>query len=136
MTSFVRQILKLFFLGILIFVLGGLGGVIFDRFVLPTLSVSRFFSGTNWLGKLSERTTIINKTEQVVVREDDSVEKIVAQPATAVVNIVSVSQSLAAAASSTVVTRTGVLLTNDGLIVTYANEEARKREYFFYRSPL
>jgi S1-C subfamily serine protease len=126
LASWARRAVKILFFFVLILVIGGIGGVLFDRSLLPALSASHWFSESGWLQKLSERTTIINKTEQVVVREDDSVEKIISQPATAVVNIVSVgapasTESGASEAESidTALTRTGVLLTNDGLIVTY-----------------
>jgi serine protease Do len=114
---------------ITIFILGGLGGVFFERFALPALSSVELLSDYSLFKKAGERTTIISKTEQVVIREDDSVERIISQPATAVVNIVTVFDEIVSAKKTTSVlggrqveTRTGVLLTNDGLIVTYTNE--------------
>jgi S1-C subfamily serine protease len=71
--------------------------------------------------KLTERVTVINKTEQVVIREDDSVEKIVSQPATAVVNIVPLADG-DSVAKKEIATTTGVLLTNDGVVATYSEK--------------
>ncbi|MEK9151490.1 MAG: S1C family serine protease [Patescibacteria group bacterium] len=104
-----------------IFVLGGLGGVAFDRYVIPYLSSVSALANLGVFKSLTERVTIINKTEQVVIREDDSVEKIVSQPATAVVNIVALANENNAAKKE-VATITGVLLTNDGLIATYSEK--------------
>ncbi|HLC95007.1 MAG TPA: S1C family serine protease, partial [Patescibacteria group bacterium] len=62
-----------------------------------------------------------NKTEQIIIREDDSVEKIVSQPATAVVNIVALATQDVSSQKERA-TITGVLLTNDGLVVTYSEK--------------
>lgn len=104
-----------------IFVLGGLGGVIFDRYVIPYLSSIPFLANRDIFKTLTERVTVINKTEQVVIREDDSVDKIVSQPATAVVNIIALADENNVA-NKEAATMTGVLLTNDGLIVTYSDK--------------
>lgn len=117
------------FIALFVLVVGGIGGVYFERSLVPRLAASKYFSGWDFFKKATEHVTVINKTEQVVVREDDTVEKIVSQPATAVVNIVALptiakdakgnTASLGAAAE-TVATTTGVLLTNDGMVVTYS----------------
>ncbi|MEK9174304.1 MAG: S1C family serine protease [Patescibacteria group bacterium] len=129
MTLSIKKTVSLGLFVVVIFFLGGLGGVFFERFVLPALSSIELLSDYSLFKKAGERTTIINKTEQVVIREDDSVERIISQPATAVVNIVTVFDETVATKKVTSVlggrqveTRTGVLLTNDGLIVTYTNE--------------
>lgn len=114
-----------------IFLIGGFGGVFVDRYLIPKLAAIPALSGNWFLEKATERTTIINKTEQVVIREDDSVERIISQPATTVVNIITLYNAPTTATRETATevagtsqaeTRTGVLLTNDGLIVTYANQ--------------
>lgn len=103
-----------------IFVVGGFGGIVFDRYVIPKLVAVPFFAQMEFFRKFTDRVTIINKTEQIVVREDDSVEKIVSQPATAVVNIIAL-ESVSKAVKE-VATTTGVLLTNDGLVATYSEK--------------
>ncbi|MFZ3031715.1 MAG: S1C family serine protease [Candidatus Moraniibacteriota bacterium] len=129
MTSFIlkKALFLVFFISIVL-ILGGIGGVFFERSVVPQLAASQYFGQMNFFKKAAERVTVINKTEQVVVREDDTVERIVSQPATAVVNIVALpevkdakgSAASLGAAAETVATTTGVLLTNDGLVVTYS----------------
>ncbi len=120
-----------FFAVIMLFVLilGGIGGVFFERYVIPRLATMPTLSNLAFFQKATEHVTVVNKTEQIVVQEDDTVEKIVSQPATAVVNIVALATaspdvkgnaaSLGAAAEE-VKTTSGVLLTNDGLVVTYS----------------
>ncbi|MCW1888598.1 MAG: S1C family serine protease [Candidatus Moranbacteria bacterium] len=129
MTLPIKKILTLGLFVAFIFLLGGFGGVFFERFVLPELASYKVLSDHPFFKKTTERTTIINKTEQVVIREDDSVDSIISQPATAVVNIVTVFDQLDSKKKTPIIggrqveTRTGVLLTNDGLIVTYTNEK-------------
>lgn len=121
MISFlIRKTLLWGFLAAIILALGGVGGVLFDRYVVPRLASVPQLSGVDFFKKATERTTIINKTEQVVIREDDTVERIISQPATAVVNIVALENGSKAAKE--VATTTGVLLTNDGLVVTYSEK--------------
>lgn len=116
-----------FFISVVLIV-GGIGGVFFERLVVPRLAASSYFGHMDFFKQAAERVTVINKTEQVVIREDDTVERIVSQPATAVVNIVALpevkdakgSAAALGAAAETVATTTGVLLTNDGLVVTYS----------------
>lgn len=129
MTLPIKKILTVGLFVACIFLLGGLGGVFFERFVLPELASYKALADHPFFKKTTERTTIINKTEQVVIREDDSVDSIISQPATAVVNIVTVFDQADSKKKTPIIggrqveTRTGVLLTNDGLIVTYTNEK-------------
>lgn len=129
MTSFIlKKALFLAFFIAVVLIVGGIGGVFFERSVVPRLAASSYFGHMDFFKKAAERVTVINKTEQVVIREDDTVERIVSQPATAVVNIVALpevkdakgSAASLGAAAETVATTTGVLLTNDGLVVTYS----------------
>lgn len=126
---FLKKAILLTLFAMIILILGGIGGVFFERSLLPRLAASPYFSQFPFFEQVADRVTVINKTEQVVIREDDSVEKIVSQPATAVVNIVALptltkdakgSVATLGAAAETVITTTGVLLTNDGLAVTYS----------------
>ena len=69
---------------IAVLLLGGIGGLIMDRRVVPSL-VSKYpgLSRVPVFRDVVKNTTVIQKTEQLVVREDDSVDAIVSQPATA-----------------------------------------------------
>ncbi len=127
-TPFLKKAAFFLFIAIFVLILGGIGGVLFERSLMPSLAASSFFGQMDFFKKAVEHVTVVNKTEQIVIREDDTVERIVSQPATAVVNIVALpavkdargnTASLGAAAE-TVATTTGVLITNDGLVVTYS----------------
>lgn len=108
---------------ILIFLLGGLGGIFFERFALPQLLATPFLQKLGLLDSVAERTTIINRTEQVVVQEDSSVEGVIAQPETTVVTLFYPEER----SGRTLVPgtmRSGVLMTNDGVLATYMPDAA------------
>lgn len=111
----------LFFVGVtlVLVILGGFGGIVFDRYAVSQLASFPALANMGFFKKLTEQVTVINKTEQVVIREDDSVEKIVSQSATTVVNIVTLAKEDTAVKQETT---TGVLLTNDGLVATYSEK--------------
>lgn len=128
----IRNISKkaLILLGILI--IGGLGGVLFDRYFFPYLSMTDFFKKYDFLKRSAEETTIINKTEQVFVREETSINKISNQASSSVVDIISYqnpqketratnSRSVAVKSAYEQINGTGVVVTSDGMIMTYAD---------------
>jgi S1-C subfamily serine protease len=109
-------------------VLGAVGALIANWYVAPKLAAYPSLSKYGLFRKATENTTIINKTEQVVVREDDSVEKVAFQAAPTVVDIVSVAEERAQEKTATKgaalsvpqsLAGSGVLVTNDGLVATY-----------------
>ena len=118
---------KLVALGALFFVavfaVGGLGGAYMERYLFPRLSENSFFGKFSFFKNASENVTIINKTEQVTVKEDDSVNQIASRASTAVVNIVSIDSRAQSARGREVrpesISGTGILVTGDGVIVTY-----------------
>jgi len=114
----IKKILKLAFLLALIFVVGGLGGVALDRFILPKLSSYDFFSKYDFIKKANENVTIINKTEQMTVTENTSINEIASRVATAVVSVTSIPDS-PAVSKKNIKNGAGVIVASDGLIVTY-----------------
>ncbi len=108
-------------------IIGGLGGIIANRYFFPYLSATNLFSKYEFLKKSAENVTVINKTEQVFVKEDTSIEKIANSASSSVVNIISFSapeQKNMAVGALTVLTKnsTGLIVTSDGLIATYIPE--------------
>lgn len=111
---------------VLVFFVGGMGAVISDRYVFPKLSAYPVFSKYKFLKRTTDNVTIINRTEEISVKEDDSAGKIAAQAMTAVVEIISmrgkknpVSDSVSASGADLAKTGIGIVATSDGLIITY-----------------
>ncbi len=122
--SLTKKILLAVVFFVLIFVIGGIGGVFFRDRVIPSLLASfPSLSRMDLFQNITGNTTIIERKEQLVVQEDDSVDAIVSQPSTAVVTVIA--PVISAKGSAPVFqegnSRTGVLLTNDGVVVTYGN---------------
>ena len=121
---------KLFWYGLLVLAIagvGGMAGIVADRVLLPKIAAGSFLSRWGIFQKAAENTVVINKTEQVVIREDDSVNTIASSASPSVVNILSVKRTGAAigrvgeenlAQNQDMLQGSGVLVTNDGLIAT------------------
>lgn len=127
MALFTRKFIWFGFLLVVIAMFGGFAGVLADRVLLPKIAENSFLSRWDIFKKASENTVIINKTEQVVIRENDSVETIALSASPSVVNILSVRKvgaEIGKAGEDTqgnvgMLQGSGVLVTNDGLIATF-----------------
>lgn len=111
-----RKFIRLLVITIFIFLIGGAGAVFFDFYALPRLSTNPAFSKYEFFKKATENVTVINKTEQVTVKEEDSVNKVAAQAAASVVNIISISTGKNTPQNEQ---GTGIIITSDGLVATY-----------------
>lgn len=101
--------------------IAGTSGIVADRYVFPYLVSSHLFSKNNFFKKAVENVTIINKTEQVFVKEDSSINKITNQITPSIVNIVSYVENKNSKNILTVPNNsTGEIVTSDGIIMTYS----------------
>lgn len=100
---------------------GIIGAAVFQSYVLPKASVSPIFSKFGLFKKALENVTIVNKTEQVTVQENDSVNKIASQASASVVNIISISEKEKSPLNPFQGIRngTGIIVASDGFIATY-----------------
>lgn len=107
----------------LVVVFGGFGGILADRFLFPYLSTVSFFSKYDIVRKAAQDVTIINKTEQVTVKEEFSIEKVINQVSSSLVNIVSASknETISKKEAALIKNGTGMIVTSDGIIMTYAS---------------
>ncbi len=128
MSVFVKKWLWSGLVVVGIALLGGFSGIVADRALLPKIAADSFLSRWGIFQKAAENTVIINKTEQVTIREDDSVETIALSASPSVVNILSVRRNGGAEIAKVgeeapknvgMLQGSGVLVTNDGLIATF-----------------
>ncbi|MEI7621072.1 MAG: S1C family serine protease [Candidatus Moraniibacteriota bacterium] len=118
----IKKTFKIIFVLALIFVIGGVGGVYFDQKVLPFLRTNHYFSRINAFRHLAENVTVIRTTEQITIKDEQSVSEVSSQASNATVNILSivntkdVKNKLALKNSQN---GTGVIVTSDGVMVTY-----------------
>jgi serine protease Do len=115
---------------LVIIIVSGLSGIIANRYIFPRLAMTKFFGKYDFIKKSTENITVINKTEQVFIKEDSSINKIVSQVTSSVVNITSYAapEKNALSGKNTNTTTqlviksgTGLIVASDGLIVTYAS---------------
>ncbi len=116
-----KKTLKFVSIVIFIFLIGGIGSVFFQYYIFPKINSSVLFSKYGLFKRISENVTIVNKTEEVVVKEESSVNKIAAQASAAVVGISSFSEKNKVSGNypSGIKNGNGIIVTSDGLIATY-----------------
>lgn len=116
-----KKIIKILAKLLAVFIIAVCAVILTQHYLFPWLSSTKIFSQYKFLEKAAENVTIINKTEQVTVKEDDLVSTVASNAATAVVNIISIGEKKQGSEKDSRPSKdaTGVLLTNDGLIVTY-----------------
>lgn len=121
MTDKSKKFIQIFAKFLAVFVIAGFAAIITEHYIFPRLSATKLFSKYKFLQKASENVTIINKTEQITVREADSVNTIASKATPSVVDIISVSTDKQSGGKiiSESKSGTGVIVTSDGLIVTY-----------------
>jgi S1-C subfamily serine protease len=115
---------KIFYI-IIIILISGISGIFADRYAFPRLATTELFSKYAILKDTAKDVTIINKTEQVVVKDDTSVKKVADQVENAMVNVVSYpsaneKSSQASINPISLKHGTGEIVTSDGLIMTSA----------------
>lgn len=117
---------------LLIIILGGLGGIIGNRYLFPYLGTTSFFSKYKFLKKSTDDVTVINKTEQVYVKEETSIEKISSSAASSVVNVLCYTEANSKNVSTknnTFSNTTGTMITSDGLVMTYTENVSPDSKY-------
>jgi len=125
-----KKILKILAGIIAIMTLGWMGGLFFGRYLTPVLINNSFFSEMGVFDGDNKNTTIINKTEKVVIREDESIAEISSNAMYSVVDVMSFSKVHNEKVLKGAVPQNdgkyiegksgaGTILTNDGIVVTY-----------------
>lgn len=103
---------------LVIILISGLSGMFANRYLFPRLATTKFFAKYEFLKKSAADVTIINKTEQVYIKDDTSINKIVGQTLSSVVNITSYTSN--DKKIPLLKNGTGMIVTSDGLIITHA----------------
>lgn len=138
-----KQLLKKIFKGtvwiFIVFSVAMLAGVVGDRWFFPWLSSFPQMKRFQFLQKFNEKTTIINRTEQVIVKEDDSPLEVVEKIEASLVKIVvspeeKSSQLIKINQDKNLLSRSGTLITSDGLVMSWADETTGK--YFLQNKNL
>jgi len=115
---------------LMIFLLGGLGGVWFEHSVLPVISTREPFESYSFFKAIKERTVIINRTEEIKITEDNNRLDMIRKTSPAIVSIAAnyvfqekppaKKKANAPPLKTKIETRnlSGTIITSDGLVLT------------------
>jgi len=108
--------MKKLFIGIVIFigifVIGGIGGVVFDYFIFSKITTNPVLSQNPIMKALDNRIKIIKTKEKVVVQDNDSIADIASRTSGSVVYVELVDDN------GVKTSRSGIVLSSDGVVAT------------------
>jgi S1-C subfamily serine protease len=107
----IKEIFKI--IGILI--LGAIGGLLFQVFILPYLFTNSYFERFQFIKILKEREIVVNPKEEITITENVALEKAVEKVKDSIVFIQSKSKT------GKILEGSGIVLTSDGLILTLSD---------------
>ena len=117
-----RKLISFIILFIFVLVIGGIGGILTDRFAIPYLLVNYpQLNQYEFLKQVNERTTVIEITKEIKISEDGAVVEAIKSTLPSIVQIVEPEKSSDGELSGEFTRKgTGVILTSDGVIITSA----------------
>jgi S1-C subfamily serine protease len=120
------KIARLFFIGFFILIIGGLGGILADRFLFPYLSNHPSLSRYEFLKKTSNGTTIINQTKEIKMSEEEILLQAIKKILPAKVSVISET----AKSPGFIFSSDGIILTEQKIISSAENKisESEKKE--------
>ena len=121
----------------LLTIVAGVVGAFAYAALVPMLSSWSWTSHFSWPNSPTNGPTVIQRTEQVILSQEEGLERFIGAPRSAIVTLLSIptDKNSRTISGSGVKETSGVLVTNDGLVATYANEmpfvEKRRYTVFF-----
>jgi len=113
---------------VLILIIGGLGGISADQFLLPYLSTVSFFNQFEFIKQSNNGTTIINPTEEITITENTAIEDAIDKIDNCLVVIQSYQNK------RLINQGTGFLITSDGFLITSGDIVSLKAsQYLVFR---
>jgi S1-C subfamily serine protease len=100
---------------IFVLIVGGIGGILTDRFALPYLFVK--YPNLNqyeFLKPINERTTVVEVVKEIRISDEKAVVEAIKKARLSIVEIAGASESN----EGSTYKKSGIILTNDGLIIT------------------
>lgn len=94
-----------------ILLLGAIGALIFNVFLLSYILVNPYFENFKFIRDFKQGKIVVNQTEQIYIQENNLIEE----------SIQKVEKSIVAIESKEFGLKPGIIITSDGLMVTLAN---------------
>ena len=113
---------KFVFFVVLIFIVSGISSVISDKFIFPWIATRDGFENRAFFKQAMDNVTVINKTEQVTVSENQDISSYTQKSASSVVEIVSRQSGDKNPVSAGLQSVSGTIVTSDGLVASYGDK--------------
>ncbi len=107
-----KKVFKFIGIGLLIFIIGGLGGVFLNYMLISRVVADPELSHNPIIKALDQRVQIIKSTEKIIVAETESIADIASRASTTVAYVESVD------AQNIVTSGNGIVISSDGVIAT------------------
>ncbi len=114
--------IKIVFFIIFIFFISGISSVFFDKYVFPRLASNNWFKKQPFFKQTMDNVTVINKTEQVTINENQNISSYTSKAASSVVEIISRRKEGESAVSQVDQSRSGIIVTSDGMVASYGEK--------------
>lgn len=118
----VKKILKI----ILILLLGAIGGILVQVLILPSLAEIPFFENFPFVKQFKEREMVVNKTEEIIIQENTALSRAIEQVEKVVVGVRTKTKT------GKIIEGSGLIVTNDGLLVTLADLMPPGSDFSFF----
>lgn len=120
----IKTIFGAVFWTVFIMIFGGIGGILIDRMILPSLLIKYpELNQYEFLKKVNEGTTIVEITKEVKISSDEAAVEAIKKIAPSVVQILEFSNE----SKEPIYKGAGTILTSDGLIITSINNMTVKK---------
>ena len=116
------KLAKFVFFVVLIFVVSGISSIFSDKYIFPWLATQDWFKKQAFFKTAMDNVTVINKTEQVTVSENQDISGYTQKSTSSVVEIIERQKGDKNVVSTSGQSASGVVVTSDGLVASYDNK--------------
>jgi serine protease Do len=113
---------KLVFFVVLVFIISGISSIFSEKYIFPWLATQEWFKKQAFLERMMDNVTVINKTEQVTVSENQDISSYTQKSASSVVEIVARQKGDKSTIYTLGQSTSGVVVTSDGLVASYGDK--------------
>lgn len=117
-----KKILKIF----LILLFGAIGGILAQALILPALAEIPFFENFPFVKQFKEREMVVNKTEEIIIQENTALTQVIEKVEKVVVGVRTETKA------GKIIEGSGLIVTNDGLLVTLADLMPAGSDFSFF----
>jgi len=116
------KVIRFVFFVVLIFVISGISSIYSDKYIFPWIATQGWFKKQAFFKDAMDNVTVINKTEQVTVSENQDISGYTQKSASSVVEIVARQKGINSVAALGDQTASGVVVTSDGLVASFGDK--------------